>query len=186
MCDNLHTYNFINVRFFLDLIVIRKSWKELILFKTNLLDPRKILKNGSRHPNFIYLRPIISLTTFCIFDATLGKFADPAVSASVWKGLTGSGPADDDDDDVVLVLVLAGQKTNSLGTPIWPGLQDTPDFTSLHSLPCSVTQVPVLLCSDSSWGLYLTRHPRLPAQVPALLANPPHVSPNWKIKPQYY
>merc|ERR1719210_1787357 len=72
---------------------------------------------------------------------------------------------------------LAGQKTKSLGIPSWPGLQDTPDLTFLHSSPCSVTQTPVLLCSASTLGSYLTRQPRPPAQVPASLATPPQVSP---------
>ena len=77
---------------------------------------------------------------------------------------------------------LAGQKTKSLGIPSWPGLQDTPDLTFLHSSPCSVTQTPVLLCSASTLGSYLTRQPRPPAQVPASLANPPQVSPYWSMK----
>merc|ERR550517_1952990 len=87
----------------------------------------------------------------------------------------------------------AGQKTNSLGTPSWPGLQLTPDLTSRHSAPCSVTHVPVELCSLSTPGLYLgehhdrsdvtvnahlIRHPRPPAHSPASLAKPPHLSPN--------
>merc|ERR1719422_2048685 len=43
--------------------------------------------------------------------------------------------------------------------------------------PSSVTQTPVLLCSASTLGSYLTRQPRPPAHVPASLANPPQVSP---------
>ena len=73
--------------------------------------------------------------------------------------------------------VAVGQKTKSLGTPSWPGLQETPDLTFLHSSPCSVTQVPVLLCSASTLESYFTRQPRPPAHVPASLAKPPQVSP---------
>jgi len=77
-----------------------------------------------------------------------------------------------------VATIGAGQKTKSLGTPICPGLHETPDLTFLHEAPCSVTQVPVLLCSASCSGLYSTKQPRLPAQTPASLANPPHRSPN--------
>ena len=96
----------------------------------------------------------------------------------------------------------AGQNTNSLGIPSCPGRQLTPEPVSLHSAPstmsslfvhssgiivwrallsgitCSVTQTPVLLCSDSSPGLYFTRQPSPPAHTPKLFANPPHCSPN--------
>jgi len=74
-------------------------------------------------------------------------------------------------------LVGSGQKTKSAGTPICPGLQETPDLGFLHSSPCSVTQVPVLLCSTSLPGSYLTRQPRPPEHVPSELPKPPQVSP---------
>jgi len=70
-----------------------------------------------------------------------------------------------------------GQKTKSLGTPIWPGLQETPAFGLEHASPCSVTQVPVLLCSVSLPGWYLIRQPSPPEQTPSAFANPPHFSP---------
>ena len=48
----------------------------------------------------------------------------------------------------------------------------------LSGITCSVTQTPVLLCSDSSPGRYFTRQPSPPAHTPKLFANPPHCSPN--------
>lgn len=75
----------------------------------------------------------------------------------------------------------AGQKTKSLGTPSCPGLQETPEPTAWQSWPCSTTHFPVLLCSASTLGLYFTRQPRPPAQVPSALAKPPQVSPNWSL-----